>query len=84
MRKKISQLEARRLQKRVAELDRTFHLLKHNWQSDWDQNWVNIGTVQLHPVDWIKVRTARRLGHAVVAVDTDNDKIWLYADRLEK
>jgi hypothetical protein len=76
--KKISQREAKALRKRVAELER------HNEQnaSAWAREYiggVNINTIAVKDVEWHIISTARKLGHAVIVLPTDNFKLLVYA-----
>lgn len=76
MSKKISQREAKTLRKRVAELER------HNEQnaSAWAREYiggVHVATVSISDVSHAICKTARKLGHAVVAVQSDNGKFEL-------
>ena len=71
--KKISQREARRLLKRVAELE------KQNEQnaSAWAREYIggtNITTITVSDVSHAICRTSRKLGHAIVALPSDNGK----------
>ena len=70
---KISQREARRLSKRVNELETILERQRKTWSQDWfggveiarityDDKWHAIPT---------SVRTARKLNHAVVVVGDD-------------
>ena len=70
-RKTITQTEARRLQRRVAELEAAEERRRSAWVSDYPDG-VNIGTIYFEDRDHTTttaIRTARKLGHAVVAVD---------------
>lgn len=74
---KISQREARRLQKRVAQLESELSNQRHVWACDWP------GGVHIASQDSVNgtagiVRTARKLGHAVVVVARDNGELLFY------
>lgn len=72
MRKKISQLVARRLQKRVDAFEVIFEDQRRVWGQEYFHA-VNIASLALakeHDVP-IAVRTARKLGHAVVVLGDD-------------
>jgi hypothetical protein len=71
--KRISQREARRLRKRVEELERHFDAQRHAWSGDWPGG-VNICTANFEnlPSHLASINTARLLGHAVVAVVSGN------------
>lgn len=82
---KISQREARRLNKRLLELERTISGYENSWSSSWVKDWVNIGTLTLNEVSYAKVATARLLKHAVVVVPANNGtNVYLYADSLRR
>ncbi len=72
---KISQREARRLKKRVDELETVLNEQRRSWVSDWP------GGVHIASVSWAapdatcaRIKVARQLGHAVVATDADDGK----------
>ena len=70
--KKISQREARRLKRRVDELEKVIKAQRNSWVSDWPGG-VHIATVHLGfdaMRESAKIATARKLGHAVVATET--------------
>lgn len=76
---RISQREARRLKKRVAELELVLTAQRSTYSQVWPGG-VDIGrhTFTGTAVPEI-VRTARRLGHAVVAVGDETDTIRFIA-----
>ena len=78
---KISQREARRLQKRVSELMQQEADRRRAWAQEWFGG-VNIATIKYddpyHSVP-VSVRTARKLGHAVVVVGDDGGNLRLMA-----
>jgi hypothetical protein len=78
--KKISQREARRLLKRVAELEKQNERNANAWAREYVDG-VNIATVGVTDVSYAICRTARKLGHAIVALPSDNGKheLSLYA-----
>jgi hypothetical protein len=68
----ISQREARRLQKRVADLERQIKGQRARWSADY------VGGVEVYRITLDRsshaptaIRTARRVGHAVVALCDD-------------
>lgn len=71
---RVSQREARRLRKRVAELEQEESRRRRAWASDYP------GGVQITSTKWesagstvpTAISTARKLGHAVVAI-TESD-----------
>ena len=79
----ISQREARRLQKRVDELESVILRQKNRWSSDWSPGWVSIETLVLTPESYAKVTTARVLGHALILVPSSlGTEVRMYAERL--
>jgi len=79
---KISQREARRLRKRVIELEQQFWRMRNRWATDFGPGWVNIETLTLSDASYAKLSTARKLDHAVVVVMGDNNRALFYADRF--
>lgn len=82
---RISQREARRLKKRVAELEAIERRRNEAWTREWfggTDLCVGLELGEGHP-SIIALRTARRLGHYVVAVD-DRTMLRLYAVRQGK
>ena len=76
----ISQREARRLKKQVEALQRQIKGQRERWTGDYIG--VEIGRVEWEPLDAIPValRTARKLGHAVVAIGSaDNGHVRFVA-----
>jgi hypothetical protein len=80
--KKISQREARQLRKRVEELEKRNEQNASAWAREYIGG-VNIATVVTSDVSHAICRTARKLGHAIVAIPSDNGKyeLGLYAVR---
>jgi hypothetical protein len=79
MAKLISQREARRLRKRVTILEDIIERQRRDYSQDWFGG-VDIGRYEFTTVAIPEiVRTARRLGHAVVAVGDDTDTIRFIA-----
>jgi hypothetical protein len=76
VKKPISQNEARRLRKRVVELESILEAQRSRWSSEWP------GSVVLHRMDpgietKAIVRTARALSHAVVvSIKDDQLTFW--------
>ena len=81
---KISQREARRLKKQVEELLRDERSRLGKWAMDWPGG-VNVASTQWGPNDVVPVaiRTARLLGHAVVAMADSNGLVRFMALKLK-
>lgn len=78
----ISQREARRLKKRVAELEQREADRNSRWASTYPGG-VNIGTERFSEANYAAVCTARALGHAVVLRETGKDgNVSIYGVRL--
>ena len=75
---KISQREARRLKKRVQELETVHTQQRRRWGSE-NPGGVELGHVVLSR-DWFmgRIEAARMLGHAIVITEAEN-KIHFYA-----
>ncbi len=79
--KRISQNEARRLRKRVEELESRERKRRATWSQDW------FGGVEIARTTWdsatasipTAIRTARKLNHAVVAVGDDGGTVRFIA-----
>ena len=74
---KISQREARRLKKKVTELENILDMQQGRWSSDWPSS-TQIGRLKnIDPVTKTMVGTARVLHHAVVVtIDGDDLVFW--------
>jgi hypothetical protein len=77
---RISQREARRLRKRVEELERAEDSRRRRWSSEWPSG-THIATAK-----WdadarvpVSIRTARALRHAVIATTKDDGTVLFYA-----
>jgi len=82
----ISQREARRLRRRVYELEKLERDRRYAWSQEWP-NGVDIGRVQLVADSKLigSIITARKLGHAVVALaETDGAVHFLALTLSEK
>jgi hypothetical protein len=77
---KISQREARRLKKRVEELERRDKDRANRWKSDYVGG-RNICTVKFEPRDVaiVAINTARLLDHYVVVTTRDDGTIQFFA-----
>lgn len=83
VRKPISQKEARRLRKRVQELEKTLADQKSAWRSTWSADWVHLESLTLSTESYAKVMTARKLDHAVIVIlGSAGTNVNLYADKL--
>lgn len=78
--KKVSQRAARASQKRVRELERVIQQQRLAYSQEWVGG-VHIGTVALGKDDAraVVVKTARRLGHAVVVIQNNDSDLELMA-----
>ena len=81
---RISPREARRLRKHIAELEHVLEEQRRVYGSDWPGG-TNIATASFANIPEQKsaIKTARWLGHAVVAVPS-GDSILFYALPLPK
>jgi hypothetical protein len=77
---KISQREARRLRKRVEELERADISRRNRWSADWPGG-TNIATAKFDSDGRVPVaiNTARALRHAVVATAKEDGTVLFYA-----
>ncbi len=77
---RISQREARRLKKRVAELESAQSARTRRWGSDYPGG-VNIDFIDVKDVEATAVRTAITLGHAVVLrmSEQHTNRVLVYA-----
>lgn len=80
---KISQLEARRLKKRVAELELTLNIMNNRWAAEWPSG-CHIDTIDVSSEEWSIVSTARKLKHACVVVPGDKPQLKIYGCPLPK
>ena len=80
MRRKISQRDARRYRDRVKELENVLKGQRAKWSADWPGG-IHVWTEKDQNAETMATfRTARKLGHAVVAVaDHDTAVIRFYA-----
>lgn len=80
---KISQAEARRLRKRVAELSEQLAAQKRSWLHEWPGG-IHLGTITMGERDFLvgRIEAARKLGHAAVLVSTDTKNLHVYACKL--
>lgn len=79
---KISQREARRLRKRVYELERILDAQKSQWSSEWPSS-TCIGGINVDPATHASIKTARLLKHAVVVTVVGENRIGLFAEGLK-
>jgi tRNA G18 (ribose-2'-O)-methylase SpoU len=79
MRKPISQREARRLRKRVADLATILAGQRNLWRTDYPGG-VHLDTISVNGTEAAIVRTARALGHACVVINGSlADPVNVYA-----
>ena len=78
---KISQREARRLHKRVGELEKLLADQKSYWLKQWPGG-VHLGSISVNETEWAIICTARKLGHACVIVPFSKGQIEIYAEPL--
>lgn len=76
--KPISQREARALQRRVWVLEDREERRRSEWVRQYPGG-VHIASVMVSEVDAAKLRIARKLEHAVVAVNGDGNELLFYA-----
>lgn len=79
---RISQREARRLRKRVDELERLEVRRNCAWIAEYPAG-VHLATISVYPHDYATVVTARKLGHACVLVPDAKDSVRIYASPME-
>ena len=79
----ISQREARRLWKRLGELEHERDLQRNAWASEYPGG-VNIDTFDVDATTHARILTARKLGHAVVVTAHGKFELRLYALPLPK
>lgn len=76
---KISQREARALKKRVAELEDAEYRRRSAWVSQYPGG-AYLKSMAINEIEWNIVRTARKLKHAVVVIESQNTyELHLYA-----
>lgn len=79
----ISQRQAREYRRRMIEAEATLQRQKSRWVSEWTPGWVNIETLFLSDASFARIETARKLGHAVIAVPGGrNNEVMFYAEKL--
>lgn len=76
---KISQREARRMKKRLAELEQMEERRRNAWRTDYPGG-VNLVNISLADRPWViaTVKTARKLGHAVVVTSNGDAELQFY------
>lgn len=77
---KITQGEARRLRKRVAQLEEMIRDERRRWGASYPDG-VNIGTFEMSSANAVysAIYTASMLGHAVVCAPLSHNKFHVYA-----
>jgi hypothetical protein len=83
MSKAISQREARRLRRKVAELEGVLNDQRRVYAYDWPSS-TTITQIQPCESQLVAIKTARLLGHAVVAVPQNNGWLHLFAVKHPK
>lgn len=80
---RISQREARRCKKQLAEMELRDRERNNAWCHDWPLG-VNIGSIRLQADSALvgSIRTARNLQHAVVATCDETGMVRFYAIQL--
>jgi hypothetical protein len=79
MSKKISQREARETRKELASLKLVMARVFESYRGDWPGT--HLGSQTVHEVTIARIKTARLLGFAVIAVPADGDKLNFYAGK---
>jgi hypothetical protein len=76
---KISQREARRLRKRVQELEAAQRHARNRWSSDYPGG-ACLGCID-RDKDWLsgRIEAARLLGHAVVITENNEGRLTFHA-----
>lgn len=76
--KKISQREARRMQRELARIENRVERMYNCFSSEWPGG-VHVATLNMPDITAAKLRTARRLGFAVVLTIAENGDAYFYA-----
>lgn len=76
---RISQREARRLRKQVAELQAMEEKRRRSWNSDYPGG-INLVNISVADKPWLiaTIKTARKLGHAVVVTSNGDSELQFY------
>jgi hypothetical protein len=82
---KISQREARKLRKRIEELEKQEDKRGNAWSSEWPMGKC-LGKVQIQADSFMRgaIHASRLLKHAVVVSENDQGEIWFHAMPLAK
>lgn len=75
---KISQNEARRLRKRVTELETHQETRLRRWSCAYPGG-IHIDTIKVTNQEACIVATAVRLGHTIIVKEGSNDELYIYA-----
>jgi hypothetical protein len=78
---KISQLEARRLRRRVRELEAEQQAQRCTWKLEWPSAKI-IRRYAVDDITWTAINTARALNHAVVVVPDSGNQLAFFATEL--
>lgn len=83
LRKKISQRAARQLFHKVRRLEEYIEKQRRDWSQEYPGG-VYLGSFAANNVEFTQVKTARRLGYAVVVTYGNANVLEFYALPLEK
>lgn len=78
---KISQREAHRLKRRIAELEGIQRKQRNLWWSDWPSGIV-LSRLKVSDSTYAEIKTARKLKHAVVVTVENDNTIAFFAAAL--
>jgi hypothetical protein len=76
--KRISQIKARAMRKRIDELEKVLSDQRGAWCREWPGG-VHLTSITVGSTAFATVQTARKLNHAVVAVCSNGSDLALYA-----
>jgi hypothetical protein len=80
MRPVISQREARRLKRRVEQLEERERSRMRNWSSEYPGG-THIDTLTIAGVEYVAIKTAWMLGHPVIVKPSRTNEVMVYAVR---
>lgn len=73
---KISQREARKLKRRVRELENVLDEMRKNWREDWPAGRLFHRAIGADKITLTAIKTARLLRHAVVVMPSGDDLVY--------